>query len=110
MSTQIEPFYLGFGPQVQAARRRLGLSQAQLGRRLNPALTRASIANIENAKQRVLGHTLVELAEILDLSLRDLRGRPQRSVGPDEVKIEAELSEKLGISLPDARKLVEKAR
>lgn len=68
----IEPFYPELGRRIQAARTRLGWPQAELARRMSPPLTRASIANIESGKQRVLCHTVVELAALLQVELKHL--------------------------------------
>jgi ribosome-binding protein aMBF1 (putative translation factor) len=61
----IEPYYRSLGARVRKAREHAGLSQAELGRMLKPQVTRASIANIEAAKQRCLAHTVVQLARAL---------------------------------------------
>lgn len=65
-------FYEHLGEQVRAWRHRRGLSQAALGARLDPPVTRASIANIEAGRQRVLTHTLVQLSSILATPVGDL--------------------------------------
>jgi transcriptional regulator with XRE-family HTH domain len=69
---KIEPLYRDLGPRIQARRIELGLSQERLGSALRPQVTRASIANIEAGKQRILTHTLVQLAEALDLEVSAL--------------------------------------
>jgi transcriptional regulator with XRE-family HTH domain len=61
----IEPFYLLLGKRVRLAREAAGLSQTDLGLLLRPPMGRASIANIEAAKQRVLAHTVVQLGRAL---------------------------------------------
>jgi transcriptional regulator with XRE-family HTH domain len=87
----IEPFYRGMGKRIQEARERAGLTQEQLGRRLTPPMTRASIANIESAKQRVLCHTLVALCDVLSVPTSEILIASE-SAGT----IEAELKRKLG--------------
>ena len=72
MAADIEPFYEILGRRIKSQRTKQRLTQEQLGSRLTPAMTRASIANIETGKQRVLAHTLIELAEALDVRLLDL--------------------------------------
>ena len=59
-------FYEALGHQLRNRRRELRLTQEQLGSRLRPPVTRASIANIEAGKQGVLAHTLVDLALALE--------------------------------------------
>jgi transcriptional regulator with XRE-family HTH domain len=66
---KIEPFYAELGRSIQAQRAKLGLSQESLGAALQPKVTRASIANIEAGKQRVLTHTLVQLADALGIDV-----------------------------------------
>lgn len=68
----IEPFYLELGRLLSAARAKAGLSQEQLGARLQPPMTRAAIANMETGKQRVLAKTLVELATALSVEVTAL--------------------------------------
>lgn len=69
-------FYEGFGGRIRLLRKRKELTQEQLGARLVPQVTRASIANIESGKQRVLAHTLAQLAEALDVTADDLLREP----------------------------------
>ena len=67
-----EDFYRLLGGRVEDARHRKGLTQEALARRLTPQQTRASISNIEKGTQRVLVHTLVQLAAALDTGVIDL--------------------------------------
>jgi len=104
VSTELEPFYEELGKRVLGFRKRAKLTQADLGGRLNPPLTRASVANIENGKQRVLAHTAVELAGALDITLDDLLPRPLKSSARTlPGSIEKELAAKLSLSKADAR-------
>ena len=106
MPTKIEPFYAGFGSKIQKMREQRNMTQAQLGRSLNPASTRASIANIENGKQRVLAHTLVQLAAALDVSIQELLPPFERpSQAPGSKDIERELMRKLNLGAPQLKKL-----
>ncbi|MCI0393111.1 MAG: helix-turn-helix domain-containing protein [Acidobacteria bacterium] len=68
----VEPFYVELGHLIEDVRTKRKLSKAALGRRLQPELSRASIANIESGKQRVLVHTLIEIANALDVELSEL--------------------------------------
>src|SRR6266496_5237391 len=90
MAPPVEPFYGELGRSVAVARTRRGMTQEQLGRSLRPPLTRASIANIEHGKQRLLAHTLVQIAGILRVKLEELLPRATASVQlvaePDDVR------------------------
>lgn len=55
-----DQFYRGVGAKVAEARMMRGMSQSDLGDAVG--LSRASVANIEAGRQRMLAHTLVELA------------------------------------------------
>ncbi len=59
-----------------------GMTQEQLGDRLVPAVTRASIANVEAGKQRMLVHTLIRVAEVLHLDGAALLEAPVEPAGP----------------------------
>jgi len=67
-----ERFYVDVGRRIQGLRSTKGLTQAELGLRLDPPVTRSSVANLESGRQRVLLHTVVQLAAILKCELRDL--------------------------------------
>jgi transcriptional regulator with XRE-family HTH domain len=67
-----EVMYRELGRRIRARREALGLSQAELGARLRPDQTRASIANIEAGKQRVMLHTIPALARALRWTPRKL--------------------------------------
>ncbi|MBL8658019.1 MAG: helix-turn-helix transcriptional regulator [Altererythrobacter sp.] len=57
--------YKIFGQRVVAERNSLGLSQDALAQRVG--LSRASIANIEAGRQRVLLHQVIALAQALEV-------------------------------------------
>jgi transcriptional regulator with XRE-family HTH domain len=91
-ASKIEPFYKDLGNKIQARRKSLGLSQDDLASALDPPVTRASIANIEAGKQRILTHTLVKLADVLDVEVSSLlSGIDGRSSAARD--IEAKLAE-----------------
>jgi transcriptional regulator with XRE-family HTH domain len=106
MPTKIEPFYARFGARMQQIRERRNLTQAQLGRSLNPPSTRASIANIESGKQRVLAHTLVQLAAVLEVEVQELlTSLGSQSPTPQQKDIERELKRKLKLAPQQLKKL-----
>ncbi len=72
MARTTDTFYEGLGRRIQLLRKKRGLTQEQLGARLVPQVTRASIANIESGKQRVLTHSLAQIAEAIEVTTDDL--------------------------------------
>ena len=72
----IEGFYQQLGSAVRRRRLERGLTQGDVAARIVPAVTRASIANLELGHQRVLAHTLVQLSEILGVSVAELLSAP----------------------------------
>ncbi len=108
----IEPFYTEVGRRVQKLRDKQKMSQEALGRMLTPDMTRASIANIEAGKQRVLAHTLVDLAIALAVPLTELLPHQDQTkqllLRNDLVStqiIAAELAEKLKLPSKELKKL-----
>ena len=84
MKRKPEDFYVLLGNRVRLFRQQRGLTQEQIGSRLTPTMTRASLANIETGKQRVLAHTLIQLSAALDVSLDDLtRAEPIADVAQE---------------------------
>lgn len=92
MGVVIEPIYQSIGYQVHRLRVEARLSQEELGRRLEPKLTRGSITNIETGKQRVLVHTLVSLANALGVELDELVGvntvKPAAQKSPPKSRVQ----------------------
>jgi transcriptional regulator with XRE-family HTH domain len=104
----IEPFYFSFGRLLREAREQIGLSQEQLGARLTPKMTRASIANMESGKQRVLAKTLVDLAEALAVDVVKLLPVQQSRQSTNLTGIEAELGAVLDLSPDKLKELASK--
>ena len=65
-----EPVYKTIGAIIRGRRRRLEWAQATLAARLG--ISRATLANIETGRQRVLVHQLYNFAEVLQLKPSDL--------------------------------------
>jgi len=81
----VEPVYTRFGHELQRLRRQRKLSQADLARLVDPSgerLSRSSIANIENGKQRVALHLFLELARALKMEPRELLPAQPEAVSP----------------------------
>lgn len=66
-----ETFYKRLGAQIRAARRKEEQSQENLAMMLG-FKTRVSIVNIEKGLQKVQLHTLMEIAEYLNLNIQEL--------------------------------------
>jgi transcriptional regulator with XRE-family HTH domain len=111
MANGIEPFYEFLGSRIQEVREQKKMTQAQLGLSLVPPSTRASIANIENGKQRVLVHTLVQFAKAMGVPVQSLLPpveKDSRLATPRDVELE--LKRKLKLPSPQLKKLVGAAR
>jgi transcriptional regulator with XRE-family HTH domain len=106
MRTKIEPFYEALGSKIQQNRERRKMTQAQLGLSLLPPSTRASIANIESGKQRVLVHTLSQFATVLGVDIRELMpAATSPAQSPSRKDVERELGKKLKLAGPALKKL-----
>ena len=99
-----EDFYRLLGERVESARRRRGLTQQALANRLTPPQTRASISNIEKGTQRVLAHTLTQLATALEIPLSDLV--PPSSGPTTHANVERALAARLQLSQRELKKLM----
>jgi len=106
MKGRVENFYLLLGARVRAIRQQKGLTQEQLGSRLTPTMTRASVANIETGKQRVLAHTLVQLASALSVALDDLTRTESAPLTADVAEqVNVVLRKRLRLSEAQAQRL-----
>jgi transcriptional regulator with XRE-family HTH domain len=111
MATQIEPFYAEVGRRIRDHRNKAGMTQEDLGRLLSPPMTRVSVANFEGGHQRVLSHTLVQLAAALNVEVTDIL--PPKTVQPvanSNARITDELVSKLGLSVSAAKKLAGRSK
>ena len=81
------------------------MTQQALADALSPPATRASIANVEAGKQRVLAHTLVQLASALGTSVSDLLPVSEEP-RPDVIR--DELQQKLQLPNKDFRRIAAK--
>lgn len=107
MPTRIEPFYTDIGRSIRDLRNKVGMTQEQLGRLLSPPTTRVSVANIEGGNQRILAHTLVQLAAVLNVEVADILPKKlPASVAGNNSTIADELITKLGISESVAKQIV----
>lgn len=72
LAQHIEPFYEQLGAKVAKYRSHRRWSQEELGRMLDPPMTRASIAYIEWGRQRVLAHRVAQFAKAFGIPVSDL--------------------------------------
>jgi transcriptional regulator with XRE-family HTH domain len=66
---KLEPIYKTIGTLIRRRRRRLDWSQKLLAARLG--ISRATLANIETGRQRILVHHLYAFAEVLEMKPND---------------------------------------
>ncbi len=104
MGASDQRFYRMLGATIRRRRDALALTQETLGARLNPRMTRASIANIEAGKQRVLAHTFVDIASALTMKLEVV------AAGSDveDTELVHELQQVSGLDEKTAKALTEK--
>jgi transcriptional regulator with XRE-family HTH domain len=70
MKTDQQAFYVETGRRIAKQRRERGVTQEDLA--LAIGLTRTSVTNIERGRQKLLLHTLADIAAKLDTSLASL--------------------------------------
>jgi transcriptional regulator with XRE-family HTH domain len=68
----VEPFYKKLGKNLIEWRKKRGLTQEEVGKLLSPPLKKATIARMEAGLQRVLSHSLAQLADVLGVDEHDL--------------------------------------
>lgn len=87
-----EELYVFVGHLIRKAREEHGLTQAQLA--TNVSLTRTSITNIEHGRQKLLLHTLYEIADALAIEPQALLPPPSKLLGAQGIdqNIPADLS------------------
>jgi transcriptional regulator with XRE-family HTH domain len=94
MARRVGEFYEALGRRIQQHRKKRRLTQEELGARLDPRVTRASIANIESGKQRVLAHSLAQIAEAFEVTTDEL-------IGGRSVRIQKGLNQQVAAQLQD---------
>lgn len=63
----MDQFYVEVGKLLLAARQKAGLTQEQLAKEVG--LTRTSVTNMERGRQKILLHTLADIARVLKTSV-----------------------------------------
>lgn len=70
MGVDLQKFYNELGARIKEARTKASINQDALGEFLN--LTRASIVNIENGRQKPSIHLLLKMAKVLNVNFNEL--------------------------------------
>jgi transcriptional regulator with XRE-family HTH domain len=79
---RLSAIYQEIGNRISRARKKTKLSQHELAGRIG--LQRTSVTNIEKGRQKIMVHTLVEIARHLNVSPEKLLPRdPSTSIGND---------------------------
>lgn len=68
----IEPIYVELGRRVLQERYRAGWTQQDVAGQVG--MSRASIANVETGRQRLMLHQVMKLAEVFSIRVEDLLG------------------------------------
>lgn len=87
-------FYQRLGEAIKAARKRSNCKQETLANHMG--LTRISLVHIEQGKQKVQLHVLLEIAECLKVSLGDLMPSLESVKAPLNPKLEKNIKRQLG--------------
>jgi transcriptional regulator with XRE-family HTH domain len=90
----LENFYADLGQRIREERIRHGLTQKKLAEKVD--LTRTSVTNIELGRQKLLVHTLIEIAAVLDVAPSILlpQESPQESHDSTEEGLESLLQKR----------------
>jgi len=102
INTQVDSLYIELGQRVSLARKKINLTQEQLGDAVG--LTRTSITNLEKGRQKALLHTVYGLAEALQIPVTDLLPPQQRRTHLD--KLAPEQQQLILKAIPEFREKV----
>ena len=75
-----QDFYREVGRRVREARKRTNMTQQFLATRVS--LSRASVTNLEMGRQKLMLHTLIDIASELRVAPADLLPQPERPPAP----------------------------
>ena len=110
-AVRVEPVYPRLGQWVATLRKRKGFSQQELAGQLSPPLTRASIANIESGRQRLMVHVALEICRALEITPDELLSdflTPTTSQVVSDDHLVDELARKLAYPRDQAKALMKK--
>ena len=88
----IEFPYPQIGSLVRTRRKKLEKSQLEIATQLG--ISRASLANIETGRQRLLVHHLYGLAKALDLDISNLLPQYGQALPPDDISLPSDVDKK----------------
>ncbi|MFN7141726.1 MAG: helix-turn-helix domain-containing protein [Limisphaerales bacterium] len=92
LAFQREQFYREVGARIRVARESKGLTQEAVAASIG--LSRTSLTNIEKGRQKLLLHTLAELASALAVPSSELLPGTVEAVPDVEIKLLSHLNEK----------------
>lgn len=98
----VPSLYRRIGTTIKGRRQQLGLTQQQLATVLG--ISRASLANIETGRQRLLVHQLYRLADKLDLQPEDLLPKPEEM---KELEILDDILFSENVTLEERRQIIQ---
>lgn len=86
LGMNVDALYVAVGQNIRKAREKRGLTQAELASAVS--LTRTSITNVERGRQRLLLHTLCDIAAALAVTPSDLIPESMHYIEPGELEQE----------------------
>lgn len=75
-----QDFYREVGRRVREVRQRTNMTQQSLASKVS--LSRASVTNLEMGRQKLMLHTLIDIASELHVAPADLLPQPERQAAP----------------------------
>jgi transcriptional regulator with XRE-family HTH domain len=100
------PFYIELGRRISHRRRQLNKTQEELA--IAVGLKRTSITNLEKGRQKVLIHTLVEVANCLQIGVCELIPDQPGTTRRGMAGLESETLEILLRAIPELNVMVKK--
>ena len=89
LTPAVQRIYQDIGRRAAARRKELRLIQDDVAAALG--LSRASVANLEVGRQRILAHQVFELADVLDMDVADLLGLAETKVRRDFLEVDPKM-------------------
>ena len=99
---------MSVGSNIKLARKRMRLSQGELGKKVN--LSASQISNIESGKKQTTFEKIVEIAEALECNVADLYDKEDKMQEENAWIIFGEEMKKEGIEPEQAKKWIKLAK